>query len=92
MQKMIRQRGGRMQAIILAAGIRGIHVIPSQANYVMVETERDAKELTKIMLIKYNLLIKELTAKTGGKNYLRLAVRNTEDNDVLLNALKAELG
>ena len=74
------------------AGIKGIRVIPSQANYVMVELEnKDAKELTKVMLIKYNILIKELVTKTNGKNYLRLAIRNTEDNDVLLNALRAEV-
>lgn len=74
------------------ATIKGIRVIPSQANYVMVELEnKDAKELTKVMLIKYNILIKELVTKTNGKNYLRLAIRNTEDNDVLLNALRAEV-
>ena len=71
--------------------IRGIRVIPSQANYVMVEINRDAKELTKTMLIKYNLLIKELVSKTGGKNYLRLAIRDTEDNDKLLAAMRNEL-
>lgn len=73
--------------------ISGIRVIPSQANFVMVELTdgTDPKELLKILLVKHNLLIKELTTKTNGKNYLRLAIRNTEDNDVLLNALKMEL-
>jgi len=73
--------------------INGIRVIPSQANYVMVELDEkiSSKELLKRLLIKYDLLIKELTSKTDGKNYLRLAVRNTEDNDVLIGALKAEL-
>ena len=74
--------------------IEGLRVIPSQANYVMVELEngKSAKELTKVLLIKHNLLTKELVAKTNGKNYLRLAVRNTEDNNKLLDALRAELG
>ena len=36
--------------------------------------------------------MKELTTKTNGNNYLRLAVRNTEDNNHLLRALKEELG
>ncbi len=73
--------------------INGIRVIPSQANYVMVELDEkiSSKELLKRLLIKYDLLIKELTSKTDGKNYIRLAVRNTEDNDVLIGALKAEL-
>ena len=74
--------------------IRGIRVIPSQANFVMVELNGDisSKELLKILLTKYNLLIKELTTKTNGRNYLRLAVRDTTDNNVLLTALKEILG
>ena len=73
--------------------IRGVRVIPSQANFVMVELEGDISPtgLLKKLLVKYNLLIKELTTKTNGRNYLRLAVRNTEDNAVLLAALRNEL-
>lgn len=75
------------------AKIKGVRVIPSQANFVMVELEEgiSPKGLLKKLLIKHNLLIKELTTKTNGRNYLRLAVRNTEDNDVLIAAMKAEL-
>lgn len=75
------------------AKIKGVRVIPSQANYVMVELDKgiSPKELLKKMLIKYNLLIKELTTKTNGHSYLRLAVRNTEDNNLLISALKKEL-
>lgn len=46
--------------------------------------------LTRALLIKHNILIKDLSAKTGG-NYIRLAVRDTRDNDVLLAAIQAEL-
>ena len=75
------------------AEIRGLRVIPSQANFIMVELDGSIhpKELLKRLLIRHNLLIKELTTKTNGRNYLRLAVRNTEDNDVLLSALKEEM-
>ena len=75
------------------AGIRGVRVIPSQANFVMVELAKDInpKELLKTLLIKYNLLIKELTTKTNGRNYLRLAIRNTRENDLLVAAIKNEL-
>lgn len=75
------------------AKIKGIRVIPSQANYVMVELDKDIcpKKLKKSLLLKHNILIKELTGKIKDKNYLRLAVRNTEDNDKLLVALKEEL-
>lgn len=75
------------------ARIKGVRVIPSQANFVMVELEQgiSPKELLKKLLIKHDLLIKELTTKTNGRNYLRLAVRNTEDNDKLIAAMKEEL-
>jgi len=74
--------------------IKGVRVIPSQANFIMVELDEgiDPKELLKKILINHNILIKELMNKTGGKNYLRLAVRNTEDNNKLLAAMKEELG
>ncbi len=75
------------------ATINGIRVIPSQANFVMVELDNyiSPKKLLKTLLIKYELLIKELTTKTNGRNYLRLAIRNKEENDVLIQALRREL-
>ncbi|MBE6042069.1 MAG: aminotransferase class I/II-fold pyridoxal phosphate-dependent enzyme [Clostridiales bacterium] len=86
----IRAERARFQKAL--AGIEGIRVIPSQANYVMVELTGGVRphELVKRLLIKYDILIKDLRGKTGG-NYLRLAVRNTEDNDRLIEALKQEL-
>ncbi len=73
--------------------IAGIRIIPSQANYVMVEliASMTTKELTRNLLIRYNILIKDLSSKTDGKQYVRLAIRNTKDNNILLNALKTEL-
>lgn len=74
--------------------VAGVRVIPSQANFVMVELDEQIspKELLKTLLVKYDLLIKELTTKTNGRNYLRLAVRNQKDNDTLIQALKKVLG
>ena len=73
--------------------ITGIRVIPTQANYVMVELTcgHTSREITKKLLVDYNILIKDLSAKMGGQQYLRLAVRNTEDNDALISALKEVL-
>lgn len=87
----IRAERDRFQSEL--AKIKGIRVIPSQANFVMVELVEgiSPKELLKTLLIKHDLLIKELTTKTNGRNYLRLAIRNTQDNDELIRALKAEL-
>lgn len=74
--------------------IKGIRIIPSQANFVMIELDENIspKDLLKTLLLKYNILIKELTTKTNGRNYLRLAIRSAEDNNMLITALKAELG
>ena len=90
---LVRIRAERARFQIELGKIKGVRVIPSQANFVMVELNEDInpKELLKRLLIKHNLLIKELTTKTNGRNYLRLAVRNTEDNDTLIRAMKAEL-
>lgn len=86
-------RAERARFAAALARIPGLRVIPSQANYLMVELTNPkltAKELLAILLSKYNLLVKELTAKTGGQ-YLRFAVRDTADNDCLLAALRREL-
>lgn len=91
---LVKIRAERARFVGELASIRGIRVIPSQANFVMVELDDSIspKELLKTLLIRYEILIKELTTKTNGRNYLRLAVRCTEDNDRLLEALRAELG
>ena len=87
----IRAERNRFQSEL--AKIKGIRVIPSQANFIMVELDKriSPKELLKTLLIKHDLLIKELTTKTNGRNYLRLAIRDSEENNVLIRALKEEL-
>ena len=53
-----------------------------------------AKELTKVLLLKYNLFIKDLSGKIqlDGKQFVRLAVRNARENDRLIEALSEALG
>lgn len=69
-----------------------LRVIPSMANYFLCEVTRyfTASELTAILLNKYKIFIKDCTGKRGfeDKNYVRIAVRNGEDNDYLLDKLK----
>lgn len=77
----------------LIAGLNEIswlRVIPTQANYVMCEVLEGKKslELCAELLQKHRILIKDLSSKCGnGKQYIRIAVRNAEDNAVLLSAL-----
>lgn len=90
---LVKLRAERSRFQFELAQINGVRVIPSQANYVMVELVGgiSPKELLKKLLIKHNLLVKELTTKTDGRNYLRLAVRDTTDNNILISAMKEEL-
>lgn len=90
-----RIRAERQRFETALAGLAGLRVIPSQANYVMVElqTGMSARELTRRLLTGYGILVKDLSAKVRrqGKQYLRLAVRDTRDNDQLIAALRQEL-
>ena len=74
------------------AKIPDFYVFPSQANFLMCRLDGKiaASELTQILMQRYNLFIKDLTGKKcfeSGK-YIRLAVRDKNDNDALLCALK----
>ena len=77
----------------LLSNMEGLRAIPSEANYIMVEiiNGKKATEITKKLLSEYNILVKDLSMKIKGGEYLRLAVRNTEDNNRLLIALKEVL-
>ena len=74
--------------------ISGIRVIPSQANYFMIEITNGmtAKELMIKLFKNHYLLIKDLTSKLhDGKQYIRIAIRNDVDNNKMIEALKKEL-
>ena len=73
--------------------IQGIIVYPSQANYIMIQLQngQQASELTKTLLMKYNLFIKDLTGKIEKGQYVRLAIRNETDNNKLIYALRNEI-
>lgn len=80
--------------------IRGLRVIPSQANYCMAELigtsgagGMSAGELTRKLLVNHGLLIKDLSGKipAGRGQYIRLAVRTGEENRKLCRVLKEVL-
>lgn len=70
-------------------GIPYLRILPSEANYVLCEVlpPHTPRKLAVRLLKQHNILIKDCSAKCHA-NYIRLAVRNTEDNDRLLNALR----
>lgn len=71
--------------------IESITVYPSQANYVMckLEGQYTSGQLARELIKKYNILIKDLSQKKGfGKqSFIRIAVKNEEDNKVLIAAM-----
>jgi histidinol-phosphate/aromatic aminotransferase/cobyric acid decarboxylase-like protein/choline kinase len=71
--------------------IEFLRVIPSKANFFLCEVKipHNSKSLTDQLLVKYNILIKDCSAKQGfeGKSFVRIAVRNKTDNDKLINVL-----
>ena len=73
------------------SSINGIHVYPSQANYVMCKLTTDklnSRELA-VQLLDKNIYIKDLTSKINdGNQYIRLAVRDKKDNAYLVEELK----
>lgn len=93
-QALVRIRTERARFQEELAKIPGVRPIPSQANFVMVELADgiSPKALLRTLLVDHNILIKELTTKTNGKNYLRLAVRSEDDDNRLLAALREVLG
>lgn len=72
--------------------IKGLRVIPSQANYLMIELTggMTAEKLTEDLYNDYNLLIKDLSKKVvkDGKQFIRVAVRDEHDDDLLVTALR----
>lgn len=71
--------------------VKFLRVIPSQANYFLCEVtgKYTASELTRILLEKANILIKDCSSKCAfsEKQYVRIAIRNQQDNDKLATAL-----
>ena len=67
-----------------------LRVIPSEANYLLCEVlpPHTPRELAINLLKQHNILIKDCTSKCHAP-YIRLAVRDTEDNNKLIAALKA---
>lgn len=82
----------RNRFFALLQKVSGIKIFPSEANFFLVKTKAEAGVVAKALLSKYGIFIKDLTNKTGNKNYIRIAVRSAKDNDTFINALREVLG
>jgi len=73
------------------SSIGNLRVIPSHANYILCEIIGgiSATDVTKELLDKHSIFIKDLSNKNGfSDEYIRVAVKRPEENELLVNALK----
>jgi histidinol-phosphate/aromatic aminotransferase/cobyric acid decarboxylase-like protein/choline kinase len=74
--------------------IKNLRVIPSHANYILCEVlgSTTATELTKTLLDKHDIFVKDLSTKRGfDGQYIRIAVKRPEENLKLVKALNTLL-
>lgn len=72
-------------------GIKYLEPYESQANYIFCRViGKDAGRLASDLCNKHSILIKDCSNKTHGDDqYIRVAVRNAQDNESLVDGLKA---
>lgn len=67
--------------------------LPSQANYILCEVlpPFTATGLACLLLDKFNILIKNVSAHNdmGGREFIRISVRDEKDHNALINALQS---
>ncbi len=71
--------------------LKFLKVYKSQANYFMCKLLNcDTSYIKQYLLENYNILIKDLKNKEGfnNENYIRISIKNNEDNIELIKALK----
>lgn len=79
------------------ASLKGLTVYPSQANYIMCELDpglgMTSGQLAFRLMKQYNILVKNLSPKKGfgGRNFLRFAIRDENDNSLLVEAVTSIL-
>jgi len=87
--KLIATERSRFKSELEKTGL--FKIFPSQANYFLcrLSTKFSAKKLIEYLLTEHNILIKDLSSKKGleNGNYIRLAIRNRADNDILIEKL-----
>lgn len=85
-------REERLWMYTALSDLGGIRVLPSQSNYFMIELTNGvkSKDVVKHLLVYDNILIKDLYPKVS-LNYIRVAIRNHEDNQKLVSALNKML-
>ena len=72
----------------------GIRPIPSQANYYLCELGNGmtSGRLCELLLTQHNILLKDMSDRVrNGRQYIKVAVRNEQDNHKLIMAMNSSL-
>lgn len=73
------------------AAIPGLRVLPSQANFLLVQAEQSVLPLQERLLKQHRILIRDcLSFAELGDRWFRVAVRSAAENQQLLQAIAAE--
>jgi len=86
----------RLERRFLISSLREIKyfkVFDSSANFIFIENKSKipTEELTQLLLREYKILIKHITSRKKGipnNNFIRIGIRNRQDNLLLLKALR----
>lgn len=81
---IIKERDELMKAI---AAVPGIRVVPSQANFFLIELE-DPRRVFNRLYEEYGILIRDITSYPMLDKFLRVTVGKPEENKKLLDALR----
>lgn len=65
----------------------GLNIVPSQANFLLVDFGESAKAVCET-LKKQNILVRDRSSKPYLKGYVRITVRDREQNNQLIKSLK----
>ena len=86
-----RKEKRQMEEALMA--LKKVRVLPTQANYFMLEllNGQSAHEAATRLYRQYDILVKDLSAKLDSDKYLRVAIRDRDDNERLIDALKEVL-
>lgn len=71
--------------------VKFLRPISSQANYILCEViNRNSAEIVSTLCNNYNIIAKDCSNKKGfeNRNFIRLAIRNSSDNQYLIDSLK----
>ena len=87
----VRKEKRQMEEALTA--LKKVRVLPTQANYFMLEllNGQSAHEVATRLYRQYDILVKDLSTKLDSDKYLRVAIRDRDDNERLIDALKEVL-